>query len=188
MASSTAQLRQPIPADLEERRIQFLELAISFAQGGCDAVAFDAVIPHVLGGYGSAEPQITPEEATQQAEQFRRDLKAVLWHAAAGEEWSFPAETVMVEGQGHKMWCVGPLMTLRWQAVAVLLRTQLWRLRICEGHKAEVPWRGSRGKKCRPLFARRGRSDYCHPGHAGATQRWRHQQRKMTELTSQGES
>jgi hypothetical protein len=186
MSTNRLQNRQPTPADLEAARASDLERLVNFATGRCTADELDKLTVSVLGAIESQGPKPTDE----QIREFRKELKEGLFKIARGEVWTLesPPMKVTVESRGaERVVRYRPSqqnagrIPLWWRTVETILATQAWRLRICEGsqERENIPFIRKGQSICRPLFVRRGRSDYCDRRHAAAAQRFRHKLRRQ---------
>src|SRR5262249_35020823 len=138
---------------------------------------FDFLIEISVGGSGD-EYQIGP--SPDQVEQFRSHLESILASLAQGETVNpFPSYPLRVSVDRNGLHYTSEDRTdfaQRWRAWEKALDGRFHRLRICAWFK------------CRRLFVRRGRSDYCELKHSAAAQRYRRKQRKLQPAKSQGES
>ena len=188
MATNNLQRRQTSPAALEEQRANQLQRMVDFATRRCGVEDFDILVEYVLGHAESFTPEGRTGPQTidlDQAESFRVELERGLQQIADGEACEFrsPSMQVRVEPRGAKrILCYRPLgelgrIPLWWRVVEAILSTQAWRLRTCEGYRENIPFIRKGRSLCRPLFVRRGTSDYCDRKHAAAAQRYRHKLR-----------
>jgi hypothetical protein len=155
----------PSAAEVQEGAVRRIQAVVDFALRKITLSDFDLVVGLSIGGSGS---EIWIDQADE-TEHNRSMVESILVTIATGAAAALPDYRLGVvadrHGTGLHFSPTEGWWPVRWRAIQMALVGQTWRLRICPL------------QKCRKLFLKRGRSEYCSLQHQGAAARLRRKER-----------